>query len=98
MSAETLKALMDAIDAHIADTVDTEVDVVVTDWALAVELSGLVDVENEDGEEESVVGSTNSAVFNPARGMNSHLGLATWLAEEVRQHVVWASPCQHGEE
>ena len=47
MSAETLKALMDAIDAHIADTVDTEVDVVVTDWALAVELSGLVNVEDE---------------------------------------------------
>ena len=98
MSTETMKALRDALDAHIADEVTMETPVVVTDWVIAVELSGLVDLEDENGQPESVVGSTNVCLPNPDRGVNSHLGLATWMAEEIRQTVVWGSAHSHGEE
>lgn len=88
MSLETAKALREAIDAHFASVYE-EADRVyaVSDWVVAVELSALIDLEDDEGNPQTVVGTGNDYVSNPERGANSTVGLAHWLLDELAHTV-----------
>lgn len=77
MSAETLKAIEDAISAHIQDIRSAkgfEEGDIVTNWIVAVELSRFMD--------EGVVGYRNeyvASMFSP----NGQIGLLQWAMDEI---------------
>ena len=77
MSAETLAALEQAVDAHYADVLSEipETHPVVSGWVLAVEVEKL-------GDGQQIL--DNDYTSGERTTINAATGLAVWLTDELR--------------
>ena len=88
MSAQTLRAVEEAIEAHYADEIkkhnaempnpdpERQNDLLVN-WLVVYTISGVVDVHGKD-----VVGYRNMVIMPPT-DPNAHVGMASWLMDEM---------------
>lgn len=82
MSAETLRALEDAIAAHHRATAETDesASAIITAWVVGYEVANMVDVPDEHG--GSVMGYANSYVTSDS-SPNTLAHIAHWTGDVV---------------